>query len=120
MWITRAAAKRANIKVGKGPAVRIGIGTVASITNGTVTLQLHLSKSTARKLAHLRHVDDDGPPLARRRRQPQPRDRRRRPVLGTGRSGAPGSRARPAFGGARAGEDPELALAAAEHPARRA
>ena len=56
VWITRAAAKRAKIKVGKGPAVRIGIGTVSSITNGTVTLRLHLSKSTATKLRRLGHV----------------------------------------------------------------
>jgi hypothetical protein len=56
VWITRAAAKRAKIKVGKGPAVRIGIGTVSSITNGTVTLRLHLLKSTATKLARLGHV----------------------------------------------------------------
>jgi hypothetical protein len=56
VWITRAAAKRAHINRGHGPAVRIGIGTVASITNGTVTLRLHLSRSTATKLAHLGHV----------------------------------------------------------------
>ena len=56
VWITRAAAKRAKIKVGKGRAVRIGIGTVSSITNGTVTLRLHLLKSTATKLARLGHV----------------------------------------------------------------
>jgi hypothetical protein len=56
VWITRAAAKRAKIKAGKGPAVRIGIGTVSSVTNGTVTLRLHLLKSTATKLARLGHV----------------------------------------------------------------
>jgi hypothetical protein len=56
VWITRAAAKRAHIKVGKSPAVRIGIGTVSSITNGAVTLRLHLSRATAAKLARLGHV----------------------------------------------------------------
>jgi hypothetical protein len=56
VWITRASAKRAGIKVGKGPAVRIGIGTLSSIKNGTVTLHLHFSRATAKKLAHLKHV----------------------------------------------------------------
>ncbi|MGN6867740.1 MAG: PKD domain-containing protein [Solirubrobacteraceae bacterium] len=56
VWITRAAAKRAHINVGKAANVRIGIGTVSSIKNGTVTLRLHLSKAMAKKLAHLRHV----------------------------------------------------------------
>ena len=55
--ITRAAARRAHIKVGKGPTVRIGIGTLSSVTNGTVTLHLHLSRNIATKLAHLGHVD---------------------------------------------------------------
>ena len=56
VWITRAAAKRAHIGVGRAARVRIGIGTVASITNGTVTLHLHLSRSVAKKLAHVGHV----------------------------------------------------------------
>ncbi len=56
VWITRASAKKAHIKVGHGPAVRIGLGTVSSITNGTVTLRLHLSPAMAKKLAHLHHV----------------------------------------------------------------
>ncbi len=56
VWIARAAAKRAHIKVGKAQNVRIGIGTVSSITNGTVTLRLHLSPATAKKLAHLGHL----------------------------------------------------------------
>ena len=56
VWITRASAKKAGIKVGKTAAVRIGIGTVSSIKNGTVTLHLHLSRATAKKLARLRHV----------------------------------------------------------------
>jgi hypothetical protein len=56
VWISRAAAKRAHIKTGKTAAVRIGLGTVSSITNGTVTLRLHLSAELAKKLRHLRHV----------------------------------------------------------------
>jgi hypothetical protein len=55
--ITRKAAKRAHIKVGKGPTVRIGLGTVSSIKNGSVVLHLHLSAATAAKLRHLEHVD---------------------------------------------------------------
>jgi PKD domain len=55
--ITRAAAKRAHLKVGKGPTVRIGIGTVSSVTDGTVTLRLHLSPSIDKRLSHLRHLD---------------------------------------------------------------
>ena len=51
VWITRISAKKAHIKTGKGAAVRIGIGTVSSITNGTVTLRLHLSPAMAKKLA---------------------------------------------------------------------
>jgi hypothetical protein len=56
VWITRADAKRAHIKVGKASDIRIGIGTVSSVKNGTVTLRLHLSRAMAKKLAHLRHV----------------------------------------------------------------
>ncbi len=56
VWITRASAKKAHLKVGKGPTVRIGIGTVSSVKSGTVTLRLHLSPATAKKLSHLRHV----------------------------------------------------------------
>jgi hypothetical protein len=54
--ISRAIAKRAHIKIGRAATVRIGLGTVSSITNGTVTLHLHLSRATAKKLAHLGHV----------------------------------------------------------------
>ncbi len=54
--ISRAAAKRAHIKVGRGPTVLIGLGTVSSITPGTVNLHLHLSAKMAAKLRHLRKV----------------------------------------------------------------
>lgn len=56
VWITRAAARRAHIKTGKAAAVRIGLGTVSSITNGTITLRLHLSPTLAKKLRRLGHV----------------------------------------------------------------
>ena len=55
--ISRKAAKRAHIKVGKGPTVRIGLGTVSSVKNGSVMLRLHLSAATAAKLRRLGHVD---------------------------------------------------------------
>jgi len=54
--ITRRSAKKAGIKFGHSPAVRIGLGTVSTITNGTVTLRLHFSKTTAKKLSRLHHV----------------------------------------------------------------
>lgn len=54
--ISRRAAKRAGIKVGRDATVRIGIGTVASVTNGTITLRLHLSRAMVKKLAHVGHV----------------------------------------------------------------
>jgi PKD repeat protein len=56
VWITRATAKRAHIKTGKAGVVRIGLGTVASVRSGTVTLRLHLSPAVAKKLHSLRHV----------------------------------------------------------------
>jgi hypothetical protein len=57
VWITRAAARKAHIKTGKAAAVRIGLGTVSSITNGTIILRLHLSGGMAKKLRHLAHVN---------------------------------------------------------------
>ena len=54
--ITRAEARRAHIKVGKGRVVRIGLGTVSSIKSGTMTLHLHLSRTVAKKLSHLKHL----------------------------------------------------------------
>lgn len=54
--ITRASAKKAGIKAGRGRSVRIGLGTVSSIKDGTVSLHLYLSKAMAKKLSHLKHV----------------------------------------------------------------
>lgn len=56
VWITRASAKKAGMHVGKGATVRIGLGTISSIKNGTVLLRLHLSRAVAKKLSHLHHV----------------------------------------------------------------
>jgi PKD repeat protein len=56
VWITRGTARRAHIKTGRAGVVRIGLGTVSSVTNGTVTLRLHLSPAVAKKLRHLGHV----------------------------------------------------------------
>ena len=53
--IPRKAAKRAHIKVGNSPLVRIGIGTV-QVKNGTGTLHVHLSQAIAAKLRRLGHV----------------------------------------------------------------
>ncbi len=54
--ITRASAKKAHIQVGQSPTVRIGLGTVSSVKNGTVTLHLYFSKAMAKKLSRLHHV----------------------------------------------------------------
>jgi PKD domain len=54
--ITRATARRAHIRSGRGPDVRIGHGTVAGIKNGTITLHLRLDRGTAAKIARLHHV----------------------------------------------------------------
>ena len=54
--ISRAAAKRAGMKVGRGPSVQIGRGTVARVSSGTATLRLYLSRAVASKLKRLKHV----------------------------------------------------------------
>jgi hypothetical protein len=54
--ISRSAAKRAHLKIGRGASVVIGRGTVSGIAKGVTRLNLHLSKATAAKLAHLSHV----------------------------------------------------------------
>ncbi len=56
VWITRATARKAHINTGRAAVVRIGLGTVSSITNGTVTLRLHLSPTVIKKLRHLKHL----------------------------------------------------------------
>jgi hypothetical protein len=54
--ISRSLAKQAKIKVGRGPSVVIGTGTVSAIKGGTVRLRLVLSRATSTKLKHLKHV----------------------------------------------------------------
>ena len=54
--ITRSDARRAHIRVGRGPTVIVGRGTVSSVINGTVNLRLRLSRVTAARLRRLRHV----------------------------------------------------------------
>ena len=54
--ISRQAARRAHIAVGRSLTVVIGRGTVAQISNGTITLRLGLSHKMALRLRSLRHV----------------------------------------------------------------
>jgi hypothetical protein len=56
LTIPRSAATRAHLKVGRGPAVVIGRGTVSGIKVGTTSLRLHLSRAVAAKLGRLRQV----------------------------------------------------------------
>ena len=54
--ISRQAAKRAHIRVGRSLTVVIGRGTVSQIANGTITLRLGLSHNMTLRLRSLRHV----------------------------------------------------------------
>jgi hypothetical protein len=54
--ISRQAAKRAHIQVGRSLTVVVGRGTVSQIGNGTITLRLGLSHKMALRLRSLRHV----------------------------------------------------------------
>ena len=54
--ISRSEARRAHIKLGRGPTVVIGVGTLAGIRNGTVRLHLRMSRTIAQKLKKLGHV----------------------------------------------------------------
>jgi PKD domain len=56
--ISRATAKRAHIKAGRGPQVTIGLGTVSGIKSGSQSLHLHLrlSQAMTKKLKGLGHV----------------------------------------------------------------
>jgi hypothetical protein len=56
IWISRAAAKRAHLKVGQGAVVLLARGTTAGIKDGTVTLRLGLPRGIAKKLSRLRQV----------------------------------------------------------------
>ncbi len=54
--ISRGAAKRAHIKLGRGPTVVIGVGTLSGIKNGSVSLHLRMSRTVAAKLKRLGHA----------------------------------------------------------------
>ncbi len=54
--ISRAAAKRAHIKTGRGGSVVIGRGTLSSIKDGTVSLHLALSRAINAKLKGFKHL----------------------------------------------------------------
>lgn len=54
--ISRQAAKRAHLAVGRSATVVIGRGTVSQVRSGTITLRLGLSRKMAIKLRSLRHV----------------------------------------------------------------
>jgi hypothetical protein len=56
VYISRATAKRAHIKVGRGTIVVIGRGTLSQVKDGTGVLHLYLSGATASKLKHLKHA----------------------------------------------------------------
>jgi hypothetical protein len=55
--IPRSAARRAHIKSGRGATVVVGRGTVSGIASGSVSLHVRLSRTIARKLGHLRHLN---------------------------------------------------------------
>lgn len=54
--ITRKAARRAHIRVGRRRFVVIATGTVSRVKHGTVTLHLRMSRAIVRKLRRLRHL----------------------------------------------------------------
>jgi PKD domain len=54
--ISRQAARRAGLRVGRLPAVVVGRGTVSGISAGTVRLYLHLARGVAAKLAPLHRL----------------------------------------------------------------
>jgi hypothetical protein len=56
LTIPRSAARRAHIKTGRGASVVVGRGTVSGIASGIASLRVHLSRTLAKKLGHLRHL----------------------------------------------------------------
>lgn len=54
--ISRQTARRLHMRLGRGPAVVIGRGTISTIKDGTVVLHFKLARSTVTKLKTLRHV----------------------------------------------------------------
>jgi hypothetical protein len=56
LTISRASARKAHIKAGRGSSVVIARGTVSGINAGRNTLHLRISRAVAAKLKRLRHV----------------------------------------------------------------
>ncbi len=54
--IPKSAAKKAHLKVRRGSSVVVGRGTVSGIKVGTVRMHLKLSRSMAKRLSHLKHL----------------------------------------------------------------
>jgi hypothetical protein len=54
--ISRAQARRVHIKLGRGPSVQLGVGTLSAIKAGTVTLHLRLPAAMVARLRHLTHL----------------------------------------------------------------
>ncbi len=56
IYISRRAARRIHLKVGKQSWVAVARGTISELKSGTGMLHLHLSRRIARKLRRLHHV----------------------------------------------------------------
>jgi hypothetical protein len=56
LTISKSAAKSAHLRTGRASSVVVGRGTIAGIKDGVVRLHLHLSRTVAAKLGHLRHL----------------------------------------------------------------
>lgn len=56
LTISKSAAKGAHLRTGHASSVVVGRGTIAGIKAGVVRLHLHLSRTVAAKLGHLRHL----------------------------------------------------------------
>ena len=54
--ISRGAARRAHLHVGRAASVVIGRGTIAGVADGTTYLRIRVGHAMAAKLGHLRHL----------------------------------------------------------------
>lgn len=54
--ISRLAARRAHMKLGRGRSVVIGEGTISQVKSGTVSLRLKLARTVTKKLSGLEHL----------------------------------------------------------------
>jgi hypothetical protein len=55
--ISRRAARRAHIKMGRHAMIVVGTGTVSGIKSGSIQLTLRMRSALAKKLSHLGHVN---------------------------------------------------------------